>query len=52
MLAAGVIAAYGVIDECVILIVGAMAVSPDLLPITGIGVGVVARLLYVGMEPV
>jgi uncharacterized hydrophobic protein (TIGR00271 family) len=44
MLAAGVIAAYGVIDENVILIVGAMAVSPDLLPITGIGVGVVARL--------
>jgi uncharacterized hydrophobic protein (TIGR00271 family) len=44
MLAAGVIASYGVIDENVILIVGAMAVSPDLLPITGIGVGVVARL--------
>ncbi|MGH3011948.1 MAG: DUF389 domain-containing protein [Gaiellaceae bacterium] len=44
MLAAGVIAAYGVIDENVILIVGAMALSPDLLPITGIGVGVVARL--------
>jgi uncharacterized hydrophobic protein (TIGR00271 family) len=39
-----VIAAYGVIDDNVILIVGAMAVSPDLLPITGIGVGVVARL--------
>ena len=44
MLAAGAIASYGVIDENVILIVGAMAVSPDLLPITGIGVGVVARL--------
>jgi uncharacterized hydrophobic protein (TIGR00271 family) len=44
MLAAGVIAAYGVIDNNGILIVGAMAVSPDLLPITGIGVGVVARL--------
>jgi uncharacterized hydrophobic protein (TIGR00271 family) len=44
MLAAGVIASYGVIDDSVILIVGAMAVSPDLLPITGIGVGVVARL--------
>jgi uncharacterized hydrophobic protein (TIGR00271 family) len=44
MLAAGVIASYGVIDDNVILIVGAMAVSPDLLPITGIGVGVVARL--------
>jgi uncharacterized hydrophobic protein (TIGR00271 family) len=44
MLAAGVIASYGVLDENVILIVGAMAVSPDLLPITGIGVGLVARL--------
>jgi uncharacterized hydrophobic protein (TIGR00271 family) len=44
MLAAGIIAAYGVIDNNGILIVGAMAVSPDLLPITGIGVGVVARL--------
>jgi uncharacterized hydrophobic protein (TIGR00271 family) len=44
MFAAGVIAAYGVVDDNVILIVGAMAVSPDLLPITGIGVGVVARL--------
>jgi uncharacterized hydrophobic protein (TIGR00271 family) len=44
MLAAGVIASYGVIDDNVILIVGAMAVSPDLLPITGIAVGVVARL--------
>ena len=44
MLVAGVIASYGVIDSNVILIVGAMAVSPDLLPITGIGVGVVARL--------
>ena len=44
MLAAGVIASYGVIDDNVILIVGAMAVSPDLLPITGIGVGIVTRL--------
>ncbi|MGH3042556.1 MAG: DUF389 domain-containing protein [Gaiellaceae bacterium] len=44
MIAAGVIACYGVIDDNVILIVGAMAVSPDLLPITGIGVGVVSRL--------
>ena len=44
MFVAGVIASYGVIDDNVILIVGAMAVSPDLLPITGIAVGVVARL--------
>ena len=43
MLIAGVIAAYGVTELNGILIVGAMAVSPDLLPITAIGVGVVGR---------
>jgi uncharacterized hydrophobic protein (TIGR00271 family) len=43
MLVAGVIAAYGVIERNGILIVGAMAVSPDLLPITAISVGVVGR---------
>jgi uncharacterized hydrophobic protein (TIGR00271 family) len=43
MFVAGVIACYGVIDDNVILIVGAMAVSPDLLPITAIGVGIVGR---------
>ena len=43
MFVAGVIACYGVIDGNVILIVGAMAVSPDLLPITAIGVGIVGR---------
>jgi uncharacterized hydrophobic protein (TIGR00271 family) len=43
MLAAGVIGSYGVIDNNGILIVGAMAVSPDLLPITAIAVGIVAR---------
>ena len=42
VLAAGVIGGYGVIDNNSILIVGAMAVSPDLLPITAIGVGIVA----------
>jgi uncharacterized hydrophobic protein (TIGR00271 family) len=39
MLVAGVIAAYGVIYANGILIVGAMASSPDLLPITAICVG-------------
>ena len=39
MAVAGVIAAYGVIYENDILIVGAMAVSPDLLPITAMCVG-------------
>jgi uncharacterized hydrophobic protein (TIGR00271 family) len=43
MFAAGVIACYGVMERNVILIVGAMAVSPDLLPITAIGVGIVGR---------
>ena len=43
MLVAGVIAAYGVTERNGILIVGAMAVSPDLLPITAISVGVVGR---------
>jgi uncharacterized hydrophobic protein (TIGR00271 family) len=41
MAAAGIIAAYGVIYDNEILIVGAMAVSPDLLPITAICIGVV-----------
>jgi uncharacterized hydrophobic protein (TIGR00271 family) len=43
MFAAGVIAGYGVIERNGILIVGAMAVSPDLLPITAIAVGLVGR---------
>ena len=41
MVAAGVIAAFGVIEANEILIVGAMAVSPDLLPITAACVGFV-----------
>ncbi len=43
MFVAGVIACYGVIDDNGILIVGAMAVSPDLLPITAVSVGIVGR---------
>jgi uncharacterized hydrophobic protein (TIGR00271 family) len=43
MFAAGVIACYGVTDDNAILIVGAMALSPDLLPIVAIAVGVVGR---------
>jgi uncharacterized hydrophobic protein (TIGR00271 family) len=43
MLVAGVIAGYGVMERNGILIVGAMAVSPDLLPITAIAVGLVGR---------
>ncbi|GAA5110123.1 DUF389 domain-containing protein [Pseudonocardia adelaidensis] len=43
LVAAGVIAGFGVIDESTILIVGAMAVSPDLLPITAACVGLASR---------
>jgi uncharacterized hydrophobic protein (TIGR00271 family) len=43
MLAAGVIGCYGVIDNNAILIVGAMAVAPDLSPITAAAVGIVGR---------
>lgn len=43
MVAAGVIAAFGVIEANEILIVGAMAVSPDLLPITAACVGFASR---------
>lgn len=45
MAVAGVIACYGVVDASPILIVGAMAVSPDLLPITATAVGLVGRSL-------
>src|SRR5580765_459905 len=45
MLVPGVIASYGVLEYNVILIVGAMAISPDLLPITAVGVGLVDRRL-------
>jgi uncharacterized hydrophobic protein (TIGR00271 family) len=43
MAVAGVIAAFGVIDRNEILIVGAMAVSPDLLPLCAACVGFEAR---------
>jgi uncharacterized hydrophobic protein (TIGR00271 family) len=43
MLIAGTIAAFGVLNANTILIVGAMAVSPDLLPLTAACVGIVGR---------
>jgi uncharacterized hydrophobic protein (TIGR00271 family) len=43
MIVAGVIAGFGVIEVNNILIVGAMAVSPDTLPITATCVGIVGR---------
>ena len=42
-IAAGVIAAFGVIEVNTILIVGAMAISPDMLPISAACVGLVGR---------
>jgi uncharacterized hydrophobic protein (TIGR00271 family) len=45
MAVAAVLAAIGVITDNPILIVGAMAVSPDLLPICAACVGIVARRL-------
>jgi hypothetical protein len=43
MFVAGVIACYGVTDDSSILIVGAMAVSPDLLPLVALAVGIIGR---------
>jgi uncharacterized hydrophobic protein (TIGR00271 family) len=43
MAVAGVIACFGVLARSAVLIVGAMAVSPDLLPLTAAAVAVVAR---------
>ena len=43
MAVAGIIAAYGVIYSNGILVVGAMAVSPDFLPIAATCIGLVAR---------
>jgi len=45
MAAAGVVAAFGVINLSPVLIVGAMAISPDLLPITAACTGLVLRRL-------
>jgi uncharacterized hydrophobic protein (TIGR00271 family) len=45
MTVAGVIAAFGVLERSSVLIVGAMAVSPDLLPMSAACVAVVARRL-------
>lgn len=45
MAIAGVIAGYGVAEQSSILLVGAMAVSPDLVPLTAAAVGIVSRRL-------
>ena len=43
MIAAGVIAGVGVLTGSSILVVGAMAISPDLLPISATAIGIVER---------
>jgi len=43
MAIAGIIAAFGVITENSVLIVGAMALAPDLTPVTATSVGLVGR---------
>jgi len=43
MTIAGIIAAFGVMTENSVLIVGAMALAPDLTPVTATGVGLVGR---------
>jgi uncharacterized hydrophobic protein (TIGR00271 family) len=43
MVAAGVVAGVGVLTGSSILVVGAMAISPDLLPISATAVGIVER---------
>ena len=50
IIVAAVIAALGVINSSSILIVGAMAVSPDLLPICATCVGLVGAPPALGAE--
>jgi uncharacterized hydrophobic protein (TIGR00271 family) len=50
MVAAGVIATYGIILRNPILVVGAMAVSPDLMLLTAFCIGLVGRRLRLAMR--
>jgi uncharacterized hydrophobic protein (TIGR00271 family) len=43
MAVAGLVAAIGVYDDQPVLIVGAMALSPDLMPLSALSVGIVTR---------
>jgi hypothetical protein len=52
MAAAGLIAGLGVINRSSILVVGAMATSPDLLPITAACTGLVLRRLHLAARSV
>ena len=50
MAAAGVIAGVGVLTGSSVLIVGAMAISPDLLPISASAIGIVERRWQLAMR--
>ena len=47
MITAGVIAGVGIVTGSAVLIVGAMAISPDLLPVAAAAIGIVERRLQV-----
>lgn len=50
MMVAGVVAGLGVITDNPILIIGAMAVSPDLLPLCATSVGLVGRRYFLARK--
>jgi uncharacterized hydrophobic protein (TIGR00271 family) len=50
MMVAGVVAGLGVITDNSILIIGAMAVSPDLLPLCATSVGIVGRRYFLARK--
>ena len=50
MSAAGVIATFGIILRNPILIVGAMAVSPDLMPLSAFSIGLVGRRSHLAIR--
>jgi len=52
MVAAGVIAGIGVVTGSAVLIVGAMAISPDLLPISASAIGIVERRWHMAIRAV
>jgi uncharacterized hydrophobic protein (TIGR00271 family) len=52
MVAAGVIAGVGVVTGSAILLVGAMAISPDLLPIAASAIGIVERRWHMAIRAI
>jgi len=52
MVSAGVIAGIGVLTGSAVLLVGAMAISPDLLPISAGAIGIVERRWHLAMQAI